>query len=166
MNQTRFYRLFVILSAMSLAIFLVFCTLRVWVQYRPIQIGPGGRMGDTRIMLHHNDFEVEYNVFFQQPQLWLQHTFKEYRQLTVGNLFIDFFRETDSPAQPITTWMIVVPLPWFIIPTSILPGIWLLISIPWRRRFRPGHCPLCGYDLRATPGWCPECGQAFGVVES
>jgi hypothetical protein len=32
----------------------------------------------------------------------------------------------------------------------------------WCWRFRPkrkpGHCPRCGYDLRATPGRCPECG--------
>ena len=33
-----------------------------------------------------------------------------------------------------------------------------LRSASRRRTRRPGHCPACGYDLRATPGRCPECG--------
>jgi hypothetical protein len=31
----------------------------------------------------------------------------------------------------------------------------------FRRRTAPGHCPKCGYDLRASPTRCPECGSAI-----
>ena len=47
---------------------------------------------------------------------------------------------------------------WFLFAlTSILPMLWLR---DWhrRRRFGPGQCQRCGYDLRATPQRCPECG--------
>jgi len=41
---------------------------------------------------------------------------------------------------------------------AALPGARLLRAARRRVRTSRGHCPRCGYDLRATPGRCPECG--------
>ena len=53
-------------------------------------------------------------------------------------------------------WLFVVPH-WFAALTfAVLPAYRLAQRV--RRRQPPGHCPDCGYDLRATPERCPECG--------
>ncbi len=50
-----------------------------------------------------------------------------------------------------------VSLPfWFL--TLMFAAVFILTYSRWRLRTKPGCCPKCNYDLRATPDRCPECG--------
>lgn len=63
--------------------------------------------------------------------------------------------------------MTIVTIPyWAICAVGLLAPLswWIRFGRGWR--FQPGHCPSCGYDLRATPQRCPECGTEINALRA
>jgi outer membrane protein assembly factor BamB len=75
-------------------------------------------------------------------------------------------RPSGTPLGPQSETSVTVPL-WFVAALfAILPFAWLTGLWRDRGRYPKGHCPNCGYDLRATPGRCPECGHDSPVPQA
>jgi hypothetical protein len=61
--------------------------------------------------------------------------------------------------SPFNSWVAGMPL-WEFVPVMVLlPVVWMILLIRRWREIRPGCCPRCGYDLRASNERCPECGM-------
>ena len=70
------------------------------------------------------------------------------------------YRDRTADGTYTNTWRgWVVPLWLPAAAACILPALAGARRIAARRRFIPGCCRRCGYDLRATPDRCPECGR-------
>ncbi|HEX2971638.1 MAG TPA: zinc ribbon domain-containing protein [Tepidisphaeraceae bacterium] len=73
-------------------------------------------------------------------------------------LLFEFNRERPQTTNAGTLGGIELFIPhWpLVLLFAILPSIWFYRL--HRHRLRPGFCPTCGYDLRASTDRCPECG--------
>ena len=61
---------------------------------------------------------------------------------------------------PTELWGISIPHWFAFLLTATPPALWFARRA---QRRRPGTCPECGYDLRASPDRCPECGAPVRV---
>jgi hypothetical protein len=93
----------------------------------------------------------------------LQQPLQSNERMTTWRGFTVFGAEWDAPNLRIWHRGLRAPA-WSLVVATALPPLWLTgrLLLAWRRRRRrrmEGHCPACGYDLRATPDRCPECGR-------
>jgi hypothetical protein len=61
-------------------------------------------------------------------------------------------------------WRVAVPWAFLACAAGFFPLLILYKRLRRAHSTRAGHCPECGYDLRATPERCPECGRQQTVV--
>lgn len=143
-----------------------------WTQDE-VKIGRGG-IGFHRIVQSGPSSRFRSDILnsIRRPQSWAWYSKKspEYPnfkmragQINHYGFRYDHFETGSAGKRPRAyAWEVVVPL-WSILALTAMPVIVLMWR--WRRhRPRAGHCPSCGYDLRATPDRCPECGTIVATA--
>ncbi len=91
---------------------------------------------------------IRYGTPNPQQQRWIEGFSMDPAEFA-GHSMINFVH-ISTPS----VFVLGVPL-WL---CSILFGYFGWYFFRFRKKFAPGQCPVCGYDLSAAPHRCPECG--------
>ena len=148
-------RLFNILSALSLLVFVAMVVL--WISSMWVVTGCGYWVGESYfdVWSAHGCMKVEKPTVFTVLPL---SGFYYIPANAFGNAFRWDYLGFDGNRQNLT-----IP-DWFICSiTAVLPCLWYRSYRRRRLAERKGHCPNCGYDLRASKERCPECGTTIPV---
>jgi hypothetical protein len=83
---------------------------------------------------------------------------KKYWGVEVGH-FAHYDRSLAPNRPGAEGHLVIVPFWELLLAITLLGGpLWIYWYRTWKR-YKPGLCPHCGYDLRASPDRCPECGK-------
>jgi hypothetical protein len=146
----------------------------------PINLTAAPRNHGIVVRLTRGDLSIWFGgtQAFQYPELSFQGTLTT-AQMAAGNA--DYHDWTRGPfvissvnclqflygLNPAGRAHVVAIPQWLVV---ALLGIWparrLIAALRWRSRLRGGHCPRCGYDIRATPDRCPECGTSLSPLRA
>jgi hypothetical protein len=89
-----------------------------------------------------------FHLFNAPPKAW-----SAWVQRTADDPFVALVDDTTLAGIAVPQWSVTA---------ATLAGLAILFQRRLRTRPQPGHCRVCGYDLRATPERCPECGTVGG----
>lgn len=161
-------RVFTILSAVSLLMFVAVCVLWVrsyWVKDNLTWVRPdkGWIVASGRGLLVVNFLWFRDVPARPRPPWrfeWERQSASSWQRPAGGVVRrIGFGYDDTGPPAPgwrggfVPHWLVAAAF-------AALPAAWFIRWRRQRRGARCGLCPCCGYDLRATRDRCPECGRA------
>jgi len=162
-------RVLTIVSALSLLLCVGTCVLWVRSYWVMDSVGSFRNAGDIAYL---SSLRGELSLIWSNhPEHWGQWHYQ-------AEPLLDLHGEYPSRITPIRTFALPDPRnPWargievsdwsVVLLLGLAPAGSVLAGVRRRRhgaRRAAGHCPSCGYDLRATPDRCPECGRKADKV--